>query len=415
MSVPQRPADGGPEERSPSKRPQDPQAESTSASHSAPPTSQASSHPPQIQGASGSSTTPPVQSSERPNYLSGRAYALSQCGGYVYRALNTTWVPEPCTGSIEVILRSDGRYGAADPLHWPQVYCDRQPHWALIPRPPNSYEHPAAILWEVPTQDYFCTEPTATAEPFGSIKEPVRLSLERAVQVLDIPRTSFRASLMKRIEDVSSHAHSTDPHVAAHLRSQAQRRDYYQDLLDQLTALEARLNYALSMFLAPSSFRDCILQWAHLHRCWAEAWAWLQWQTVKKQSDPAHPNPMHRGLDGGGVRGCFCYDKETALRMYTLGIPVWHIVAVQVSGNPNVRDARKAAMPTHITQSIDGMPSRKCVVAPGLPQLQAIANFSHRLVDYAKFVYKPGQTLAPEQEMIVSSTSTARKSVTHSG
>lgn len=82
--------------------------------------------------------------------LAGLAEAYTDDGKYNIRALNVTWVPELIRGEVAVALRSDGRFGKEDYLHWPQCYCPEKEYLSLIPRHPKHLDHPAQILWQVP-------------------------------------------------------------------------------------------------------------------------------------------------------------------------------------------------------------------------------------------------------------------------
>lgn len=352
------------------------------------------------------------------NILQGRIRVWSTCSQYVYKALNVDWVPEPCPSSVELILRCDGRFGAADPLHWPQQYCSEQPHWALVPRRPKHPEDPATILWDVPTPVEFEGDSTAAGRDyFGRVKQTSADSLVRAVRSLDKARKAFRVAIEGRMNPPSSTGSTIDLHIAGLDAVACERRHYYQEALGQLSRLEARLEYALTMFQAPSSYRDCVLQWAHLHRCWAELWAWLEWYKLRQPASLEKPNALHPGLDGEGVMGVFCHETKTAVQLFALGIPVWQICShVQEHNLDMVHTSITLKKPTDVPQSTEGAPSRKKVVSAGLPLVSAIADLSSRLVDYSTVTFK-ASVLVPEEELLQSSTvsSGGRSIKSHSG
>ena len=349
--------------------------------------------------------------------LQGKVRVWSTCHEYIYKALNVDWVPEPCPSLVELNLRCDGRFGPADPLHWPQQYCPEQPHWALVPRRPKRLEEPAAILWDVPTLLDFEGDPNSAGRGhFGCIKKAKVDSLTQAVRSLDAARKAFRVTTRDRMNPASSST-STDLHMDAHEAIVGERTRYYEETLGQLSRLEARLEYALTMFQAPTSYRDCVVQWAHLHRTWAELWAWLEWHKLRRLTSPDTPNPLHPGLDGEGIMGVFCHETKAAIQLFALGIPVWQIcAAVQEGDHDTVHRAGSLKTPKDVPQLTDGMPDRKKVVSAGMSQFITIADMSSRLVDYSTVTYNT-TAMVPEEELLQSLTmkSGSRIVKSHSG
>ena len=133
---------------------------------------------------------------------------------------------------------------------------------------------------------------------------------------------------------------------------------------------------------------------------------------------PDQANCLHPGLDGQSVMGVFCHEVEVAIRLYALGIPVWQICAAsQVDNGDAIQAHFMARQPANVIQSVEGMPARRRVAFAGLSQLNAISEMSGQRVDYTKIAYAPGQAMAPDDELLASTTSkTKGNSVkTHSG
>jgi hypothetical protein len=54
---------------------------------------------------------------------------------------------------------------------------------------------------------------------------------------------------------------------------------------ESLWDLRALVQRAMKMFDVPCTYRDLVRQWEHLHRCFAESWAWLSWQELSSTPD----------------------------------------------------------------------------------------------------------------------------------
>jgi hypothetical protein len=71
-------------------------------------------------------------------------------GDSVVTTPNEDYVPEVLTGTAEVQLRADLRYGPDDATLWPQPYLEKYPFLALIPKKPSDPENYKAIMWWLP-------------------------------------------------------------------------------------------------------------------------------------------------------------------------------------------------------------------------------------------------------------------------
>ena len=235
---------------------------------------------------------------------------------YFVIALNIPEVLAPMIGNISVSVCADGRFGYADPLNWPQVYCAHRPWQALIPKRPG----PSSLLravWESPTLgDFVPAEVEKTSpSPFGYLSSAILARLETAKDLLATEVDSALAS-----QDVDT------------------------TLQETIRTSWSATNNALITFDVPSTFRDLVRQFAHFHRCWAECAAVVTWATrVKRRYEVAVVNiasgasgdgnleiasdigGLEPGLAHDGVMGVFCSDRLVAARMMAAGVPVWFL------------------------------------------------------------------------------------------
>lgn len=230
-------------------------------------------------------------------------YCQSDCGKWYIKALNVDFIKQPVLGTLEIAVRTDGRFGVADPLLWPQTYCPEKPHLAMIPCRPGT-GHPADLLWNsLELNDFVRVDDNPQATHYGRVRDTVM------AQMLDVDLVLSRC---------------VDPF----------RKTAEPALLAQLDRLEYAWKAALELVRMPFTYRDSVQMWSHLHRTWADCWAFVNYHQALAQSlsrslpDAAALKP-HSGL-GNGVMGVFVSDPSVAQRMYLAGIPVW---LLQTSSN----------------------------------------------------------------------------------
>ena len=253
----------------------------------------------------------------RDNWLRGWVEVQTRDGKWTIKGLNVDWVPEPVLGRAGVAMRSDGRFGKEDPLLWPQVVAPNKIHLVFIPRRPSA-THPVAILWETPTAAVF---ERVNDEPEGS---PYGRLSGHTFQLL----SAVVEPLRQRVDEVSlaeqAKTRSLPPEAA-----EARRKEWSQHREVQMRVLHSQLCVALDMFRVPSTLRECIAQWGHLHRCYTELWAWLEWLQASDEAAQKLPHELvqlHQGLDGRGVMGGFTTDKRIATKLYLAGAPTWMLI-----------------------------------------------------------------------------------------
>ena len=253
----------------------------------------------------------------RENWLRGRVEAPTFDGKWTIKGLNADSVPEPVLGRATIAMREDGRFGKEDPLLWPQVVSLDKEHLPFIPRRPDGF-HPAALLWDTPDEhDFERVNDEPLGEAYGRITRTQFSSLHRLVEQLGA-----------RCDEVAVTLRSLKEGIPAGEEG-AHRRRALEDESKQLRQLHSQLCVALDMFRVSSTLRECVAQWAHLHRCYAELWAWLEWRRASAEGSEKFPDeyiPTHRGLDGAGVMGGFTTDKRIVARLYLAGSPVWMLI-----------------------------------------------------------------------------------------
>ena len=246
---------------------------------------------------------------------------------WTIKGLNVDWVPEPVLGRASIAMRSDGRFGKEDPLLWPQLVAPNKTHLAFIPRRPSA-SHPAVMLWDTPTATIFeRTNDEPEGSEYGRVSGPTFELLCGIVETLRKRVDEFSLAEQARIKSLPSGV------------AEARREEWERHLVVEMRVLHSQLCIALDMFRVPSTLRECVAQWGHLHRCHAELWAWLEWQRASdqaRQNLPEERTPIHQGLDGNGVMGGFTSDKRIATKMYLAGAPTWMLIRT-VTADPSAK------------------------------------------------------------------------------
>lgn len=233
---------------------------------------------------------------------------MSDCGKWVVKALNSSFVRKPLLGAVTVTVRADGRFGTEDPLNWPQPYCPTKPHLGMIPCKPEP-GHPVGMLWETPQPgDFVAINDDPQGAHFGRLTPHLMSQVEAAALRL--------SQLVLEFCDNSG----ADRNITVELRR-----------------LENEFKSTLELFFVPFSYRDLVLQWAHLHRTWAECWAFLRYQqgrlaAASRSINDTERAPVPEGF-GNGVMGAFTTDPRVAQQLYMAGVLVWFLQPQHVAEN----------------------------------------------------------------------------------
>lgn len=301
---------------------------------------------------------------------------------WVIKGLNVDWIPQPVLGRVDVAMRSDGRFGIADPLVWPQVASSRQPHLVMIPRRPLP-SHPAAVLWEnVQPADFEPVNDDPQGSHYGRLTQSVLDRQERAASSLEKPVQDCLLGFHTRIQLLAAQEKAArQPGVR---QVHARDRAALETKVSRLRELHAKLSLAVDMFRVPSTLRDASSQRGHLHRCFAELWAWLEWD----RSGPARIQPpqgdvprLHSGLDGQGVMGAITAEVPAASALYLAGAPAWLLVRA-VTTSPASAAPLRLTEPTPLPATpTEIMPHAGRSALAGAEHLAAIWGCSQSVLD----------------------------------
>lgn len=203
------------------------------------------------------------------------------------------FVPQPFAGVIRVSLMSDGRYGAVDPVQYPQLLgSDFVFLSAIYRRAPD--DHPYHPMWTVPLESSHFEYSTGSA-----------------IRCLGLLSNNF-------VDPMSALVDTTVDQVRRHA-SQSTDRD-----IRILRWLESSMRHARDRLRTfASTFRDAVLQCAQLQRYWLMCQAFLLFEQL-----------VHRGFSSynsaaaptrHNLMGAFTASPDVVQTLFHAGIPVWFL------------------------------------------------------------------------------------------
>ena len=110
---------------------------------------------------------------------------------YVTNPNASDHIPEPARDAIGVVtLKQNGKYGADDPILWPQCYCDDFPFFPFIPRLVWEYQHgdekhSFAIMFQDLADDMIQYDQNTMMGGLGVLRPEFVLALTQSFKVLD--------------------------------------------------------------------------------------------------------------------------------------------------------------------------------------------------------------------------------------
>lgn len=272
------------------------------------------------------------------------AAAVAYDGKYIITSPNMSFVPEPPAGRIEVRVKTDGKFGTADPLHWPQLYSDdpKINFMLCIPRDGSS-ERRSETWTPLNDEDY---------------------------DVYDIGNVEYLATLKTaRLESVDE--------ALAMLWSETIDYELTHAPSQQLRWLVLGAQLARDRLSHPGSRRDLLQQLVCVERHYCLTLAWLQWRKSFENISGATAEPKR------DLMGCFTTNAEVAGRLCGAGIPVWYLRLANtlVKSCGHISTIVDLSLPSNITTTNRSSSVMLYVGPPGPKQLEAIYHKGHVCAD----------------------------------
>jgi len=236
-------------------------------------------------------------------------------GDSVVTSPNEDYIPEVPTGTAEVQLRADLRFGPDDASLWPQPYLENYPFLPLIPRKPNNPENYKMIMWWLPGAEEF-----------------------RASEGLHVGGVGFIAGANFDRLDVEVH------------KLKGMTREFTDKVKSEDIPRFVNATYATMIHCwvrlahSPGTFEEKCLEVSEVQRAWLEHWAVMDYYKGRQRMMETRTEPP-----SGPIKqtvGCFTASIDVAQRCFVAGIPVWLIRDYRVLLGGRVRVDRQVDFTT---------------------------------------------------------------------
>lgn len=266
---------------------------------------------------------------------------------YVITTPNMGFIPFPGVGYIDVRMRADARFGAEDPIQWPQVYCDNDRYCFLCCVPRLGHRLRPVGIWSPPIEPDFVAFTASTVPNLWSFSTTRISALGMAVRMI--------------VEELEDWIKARGEH-------------------HQIQYLILSTNDAWERLSFPSTKRDLRRQYACLERFYCMSVAWLVWYgywfTLPNSTQGMRP--LQRDL-----MGAFTTDISIAQKLYRAGIPVWLLRReAELCEQEVVENIVDITMATDIVTDYGEYAGNSVYVGTaGHKALEAILYLGHRYLD----------------------------------
>lgn len=209
--------------------------------------------------------------------------------GIIITSPNQDFVPQPPCVNAEVQLRSDLRYGVDDFTLWPQVFLEKYPHIAGIPRKPSQPTSDLAAMWWTPTITHFSQSTSVAVQGVGVLTGCHMESLR-----------SLKEKLLAEV------------------------RLYLEDADKKPLIIESCFSVMVHTWIRlqnnPAAFEEKCMEVTEFQRSWLELRAALTWYTEVHRRILVNIDAPGTVLDSIGA---FTTSALVAQELFAAGVPVW--------------------------------------------------------------------------------------------
>ncbi|KAJ8073869.1 hypothetical protein PM082_012147 [Marasmius tenuissimus] len=291
--------------------------------------------------------------------IDGRVGSWVEDGKFFVTSPNSLDVYQPLFGPREVYMRQDYRFGAEDPLQYPQNFIPDRCHWAAIPRQPPSPTYAKAKWWKSLPPEAFVHESDSAIKGLG------RWAKENVA-----PYEEDCTLLHERVQKYCSSRES----------SKVNR------LIPALNGqLERTLRHLLTMPLPLHRARQL---WSFFQRWYLELYGALDWvelylPVMNSLSPPSEETRSRASM----AMGAFLTTVKDCEFFFCAGIPFWFIRASEHHPLVRVDEQVIPVTPQSLGICMDNIASHtKEVVYTGplhdLQRAMAVEQFGLAIVDY---------------------------------
>ncbi|KAK1234363.1 hypothetical protein PQX77_002437 [Marasmius sp. AFHP31] len=292
--------------------------------------------------------------------IDGKVGAWIEDGKYFVTSPNSTELYQPLFGSREIYMRQNYRFGAEDPIQYPQPFIPDRCHWAAIPRRPSSSAHSRARWWDSLPPEAFVHEPDSAIKGIG-----------RWSQTYITPYQEDCSRLHERVQKYRSGQEYAggDNRLIPALNGQ----------------LERTLRHLLTMPLPLHRARQL---WSFFQRWYLELVGALDWMelylpVMNGSASPSETSRVHAAV----ATGAFLTSVKDCEFFFRAGIPFWLIRSAEHHSTVRVDEEVVPLTPCALKICLDDIMSHeKEVLYHGslhaLEKATAVEKFGLAIVDY---------------------------------
>ncbi|KAK1233634.1 hypothetical protein PQX77_003204, partial [Marasmius sp. AFHP31] len=292
--------------------------------------------------------------------VDGQVGAWVENGKFFVTSPNTNDIYQPLFGSRDVFLRQDYRFGAEDPLLYPQPFISDRCHWAAIPRQPSNPQNSRAKWWVSPPPEAFVQESDSAVKGLGRWTKDFVSQYEPDCDQIRERVSNYQSS--------QPSAAKVNPVVPA-LEGQ----------------LERTLRYLLTMPLPLHQARQL---WSFFQRWYLELMGALDWlEMYKPIMDGRSPLSETTCVKAAVTIGAFLTSVKDCEFFFIAGLPFWFVRSTEHHPTTRVDEEAVPITPESLGLCFDDIMShRKDILYHGplrdLKKATAVERFGMAIVDF---------------------------------
>ena len=137
--------------------------------------------------------------STAPSWHDAHVASLTSDDKYIITTPNMDFVPDPQIGIVKVIVHDDCRYGAVDPIQWPQVISHQWEYLCAVRQRVSSRHRLVPVWWDPQERDFSIT-------PGSEFKNLGLLTRSSLVPLMKLAGEMFKV-ISARPGPTNSHLH----------------------------------------------------------------------------------------------------------------------------------------------------------------------------------------------------------------
>jgi hypothetical protein len=274
---------------------------------------------------------PPQTSNSTHSALDGQVAAFVEGGNYLVTSPNTMTIYAPLFGPNKIYFRKDYRFGAEDPLLYPQPFISSRCHWAAIPRRPNSKDNRIYKWWDQPPSWAFVQDTDSAIQGMGRWTSTYVQDFAKDCNVLYERAVNYRTKLHAQGKD-------SNPLVSALHRQLSQTLRHIKTV---------SLPHHLSCQL-----------WSFFQRWYLELVGALDWVELYQPAMEGHKSGLRSVSNQASLAmGAFTYSVADCEFLFRAGLPFWYVRSSKHPATKRIGEICEPTTPESLGICLDDLTS----------------------------------------------------------